>query len=668
MKNSFRPTKHYLTLRPVTVALLFLVFLTMSRSAYGQWTPAPAPNGNDIYNTNTGNVGIGTNGAPTATLEVKKSQNAATTVTLDNPFTTAGNLSYSAFVVKQNGVIRMHVASVNDNHSFIPAGTAQFWNFMNAPMVFATNNAEQVRISPTGNVGIGTNAPDVKLQIHHASTNTNLANIGLADLSFAFRNTSNTNGNMSLISFQDSAGWGNAQIGAIQKDQTNHSADLVFFTREAAAFGERMRIRGDGKIGIGVNVPTAKLHLLASDGQGLRMYRDGNFVNWGIAQFFALNNSSGVATDYAQVSGAISDNTAGAEKGVLAFYTRGAGSLSERMRISDSGVVGIGTPTPGTSYRLDVQGGSINSSGGLCIAGDCKTSWSAVGGGSQWTGSSSIYFNSGNVGIGTASSPTRKLEVVGGNVFHEFSTTAGQEFGIYTALNNNHFTSNLYFDGQWKMITTGKGAVIATGPNNGGNAFAVYSDNTSRSANAASTLAQLLVVTMDGKLGVNTPSPTENLHVTGNVKVVGSIDVSGNINAKYQDVAEWVESSQELPAGTVVVLDDTKSNQVIASTEAYDSRVAGVITLKPGIALGERGEGHVLVATTGRVKVKVDATNGPIKIGDLLVTGDKEGFAMKSIPLELGGARIHRPGTLIGKALEPLAAGTGEILVLLSLQ
>ena len=75
-----------------------------------------------------------------------------------------------------------------------------------------------------------------------------------------------------------------------------------------------------------------------------------------------------------------------------------------------------------------------------------------------------------------------------------------------------------------------------------------------------------------------------------------------------------------------------------------------------------------LVATTGRVLVNVDATNGPIEIGDLLVTSDREGVAMKSQPVEIGGVRIHRPGTLIGKALEPLANGTGKILVLLSLQ
>lgn len=58
----------------------------------------------------------------------------------------------------------------------------------------------------------------------------------------------------------------------------------------------------------------------------------------------------------------------------------------------------------------------------------------------------------------------------------------------------------------------------------------------------------------------------------------------------------------------------------------------------------------------------------PREIGDLLVTIDKEGIAMRSHPLDLGGKPIHRFGTLIGKAFEPLDQATGEILVLLSLQ
>ena len=96
------------------------------------------------------------------------------------------------------------------------------------------------------------------------------------------------------------------------------------------------------------------------------------------------------------------------------------------------------------------------------------------------------------------------------------------------------------------------------------------------------------------------------------VAITGNLTVSGNIGAKYQDVAEWVPSSHVLPAGTVVTLDTTKSNHVIASSLAYDTRVAGVISAQPGIALGESGENKVLVATTGRVQVMVDASRGPI--------------------------------------------------------
>ncbi|MDX6403189.1 MAG: hypothetical protein QOH70_644 [Blastocatellia bacterium] len=171
-----------------------------------------------------------------------------------------------------------------------------------------------------------------------------------------------------------------------------------------------------------------------------------------------------------------------------------------------------------------------------------------------------------------------------------------------------------------------------------------------------------------GNVGIGTSSPTSKLHVIGDGNVTGNLTVGGNIAAKYQDVAEWVPSSEQIPSGTVVVLDPTKSNQVISSTQAYDTRVAGVVSEQPGIALGESGAGKVLVATTGRVRVRVDATKSPIHIGDLLVTSEVSGAAMKSEPIKVGGRLMHMPGTLIGKALEPLEKGSGKILVLLSLQ
>src|SRR4030095_15743476 len=95
-------------------------------------------------------------------------------------------------------------------------------------------------------------------------------------------------------------------------------------------------------------------------------------------------------------------------------------------------------------------------------------------------------------------------------------------------------------------------------------------------------------VTQAGNVGVGTTTPVSKLHV------VGDITVTGNINAKYQDVAEWVPSTQKLAAGTVVVLDTARDNHVVASAKSYDTRVAGVISAQPGITLGEAGEGKAL--------------------------------------------------------------------------
>lgn len=184
----------------------------------------------------------------------------------------------------------------------------------------------------------------------------------------------------------------------------------------------------------------------------------------------------------------------------------------------------------------------------------------------------------------------------------------------------------------------------------------------------------VLVATAGGFVGIGKPAPGFPLDVggainaSGNITADGDISAAGSINAKYQDVAEWVPSTQRLAAGTVVVLDASKTNHVLAATVAYDTRVAGVVSAQPGVILGERGAGKLMVATTGRVRVKVDATNGPVRVGDLLVTSGVEGVAMKSVPLDFGGTPLHRPGTIIGKALEPLEKGVAEILVLLSLQ
>jgi hypothetical protein len=155
---------------------------------------------------------------------------------------------------------------------------------------------------------------------------------------------------------------------------------------------------------------------------------------------------------------------------------------------------------------------------------------------------------------------------------------------------------------------------------------------------------------------------------TALLRVAGDAVVDGNIAAKYQDVAEWVETGERLAPGTVVVVDPDTTNGARVSQKAYDIGVAGVVSAQPGILLGDEGASKSLVAQSGRVKVKVDAGYGPIKAGDLLVTSPTAGYAMRSQPVRVANQSLHRPGTLLGKALEALPRGKGEILVLLTLQ
>jgi hypothetical protein len=288
----------------------------------------------------------------------------------------------------------------------------------------------------------------------------------------------------------------------------------------------------------------------------------------------------------------------------------------------------------------------------------------------QWTtnGNNINNTNSGNVGIGTTS-PGSLLQVNSGTAptsgqFRLSANNSGSLSGIAYAANNIGLGFDVdYSSGSWLARDASVAWLYKTSGK-----FFIQGSAGNTSGSSATVNSYVTVDLSNGNFGIGTTSPAAKLDVNGDAAVSGNLTVTGNIAAKYQDVAEWVPSRQKLAAGTVVVLDTEQSNHVMASATAYDTRVAGVVSAQPGVILGEGGADKAMIATTGRVKVKVDATHSPIKVGDLLVTSEKEGVAMKSQPLDLGGTPIHRPGTLIGKALEPLQKGTGEILVLLSLQ
>jgi hypothetical protein len=701
-------------------ALTILLGLSDDILAQSQWTT----NGNNINNTNTGNVGIGTtspqskldvnggvavgsyagaNAAPSNGMIVSGSVGIGTNSPLGilhakSPASThagffldttsAGYASYFAFYEAGQGR-----ASIMHNPSQIVGGLL----FQTGGLSSPANT--RMAIDAVGNVGIGTITPSYKLDVQGGTINAsgglciagdcktswaqvggggggsqwstsgsadlyyNSGNVGIGTTSPATKlHLSGSNATLQIAGDAGSAGESALKLGfanygpdtlggrishrgdsgGLTLDafgSTLSSGDIVFRTASGnrAAVSPRMTIKYDGNVGIGTTSPTTRL-----DVAGQIRSSTGGF-----------KFPDGTVQTTAAVSGGITSVTAGT--GLTGGGTSGPVTLTNADPGSSQSIFKSIANAAGAPQFSAVSNNDtlrFEGTGGTSVTFDAVTKKiiinSSTSGGSQWTtDASNIYYNTGNVGIGTPS-PQVKLAIGGAGV-NVYSTDMWVENNLHVqgpeALAQGGGRGRLRVGSAW-----GYSALYADASSTGGGNDLVLgaSSGTVRVGPGGATSQSLIVA-------------------NGDINASGTI-TGGSIIAKYQDVAEWVPATHALPAGTVVVLNPTKSNQVMASASAYDTRVAGVISERPGLALGEAGIDKVLVATTGRVKVKVDASHAPVHVGDLLVTSDKEGVAMKSEPLSLGGTPIHRPGTLIGKALEPLEKGTGEILVLLSLQ
>lgn len=154
----------------------------------------------------------------------------------------------------------------------------------------------------------------------------------------------------------------------------------------------------------------------------------------------------------------------------------------------------------------------------------------------------------------------------------------------------------------------------------------------------------------------------------GNVDVSKDLTVAGDIILRNADCAEYFDISvlEATEPGTVMVL--TEEGELMPGSEAYDKKVAGVISgagsYKPGIVLDKQDlQDHRLpIALLGKVYCKVDACYGSINVGDLLTTSPTPGHAMKAQdPLKALGA-------IIGKSLRHIVSGRGLIPILVALQ
>lgn len=168
----------------------------------------------------------------------------------------------------------------------------------------------------------------------------------------------------------------------------------------------------------------------------------------------------------------------------------------------------------------------------------------------------------------------------------------------------------------------------------------------------------------DYVIGASSYQGTRDFRIDGS----GKGFFNGGTQASGADFAEQIAVEGLITAyepGDVMVISTTHDRSVTLASEAFSPLVAGVYSDMPGYLAGAPDTNDPLsglpVAVVGIVPCKVSSENGPIQRGDLLVTSNTPGYAMR--------AGANPPiGTVLGKAMEPLEEGKGLIQILVTLQ
>jgi hypothetical protein len=622
-----------------------------------------------------GDVGIGTT-APVQRLHVRQDQDGTTAALIQNRNASGTPISAIQFI---SGAFDL---SDNRYAMISSAGgsntTLQFWTGSGA------TPTERMRITSAGNVGIGTTAPTT---IFHVQQNTT-ANVGmrmrqLSTTQFAGAGllcngpvSSGVQGGTAFYHYNRNTGGTNGALAMAQFDENGsyqRSLAEYYYNEQAWLFytngSERLRITSAGNVGIGTSSPLYQTTVLGlgqetaaltdAGNKGGSLYLQATGVTSGSGGAVLFGTTFGNQTPFAAIKGLVTDGATNTN-GDLAFSTRNAPSdtaLTERMRITSAGNVGIGTSAP--DRKLDVQGsGSItvrsrstDTTGvtvGILAAEHASGSSLQARAGVGFTNLISTgaadplilstnstermrITSAGNVGIGMTAPP--QLLAVG-------NTTDQVGAGISAAV------STLYFGSP----STGSGGIRRL-------AYDRATGNFDFIGNSVASPSTQMTITGTGNVGIGTTSPGSKLDVLGDF--VARTDASGGntpLNVKNDSTANNTTKSTALRFQGVDTVGTSKNvglvqcgpdeGNYVASYLAFQTRTADALSERMRITSG----GNVGIGTSSP-SVKLDV-NGSANFGATITTGT--GVSTGDAHLELGG---NRTGS--GNAYIDLHAVTG---------
>jgi len=480
-----------------------------------------------------GNIGIGT---------TSPSQKIHITASGTNPYVRINESAFTGIDIGQETGNGNGIINLRDN----------------ADLRVFTNATERMRITSSGNVGIGTSSPsgllslskgtrtlDIKLETTPASgdvgvqlragggdylglaagggssvglvvDSSNKVGIGTTSPSTDLE-IGDSSGNAAITINKSTSGTGTLYFDNAGSNKVYLQADSGEHLRIATNNTERIRVTDGGNVLIGTTTDS-----------GYKLS-----VN-GTARFYgALDSSSTlIARSTIQINNGrlfeLYGNTSG-------FTIRDGSAAQDRLRIDTSGRVGIGTTSP--NHKVDIysnenvplrihrpSNANLNSSGawgiGFSTRGDALTSTSDTRAGifSYYNGNLFIATSTsdvvadpdasarltvasgGNVGIGTTS-PSAKLHIEG-------------DGSIIRLQNNNSDTNGTFIDFR-DSTGTRTGYVGTTGTSDdmffitqGAKPIRFYTNNSER-----------MRLESDGDVGIGTSSPAQKLHVSGRTRV-----------------------------------------------------------------------------------------------------------------------------------------------------
>jgi hypothetical protein len=546
--------------------------------------------------TSSGNVGIGTTN-PQGKLHISSGTSGDCELILEADIDNNDENDNPRIILRQDGGIDASAIGhgiVSDNvltiSNGIGAGGIAFCTGSNNGY---TNSTEKVRISESGNVGIGTTNPSSRLHIEGSNANIRFVENDVAANQKIWLIGANSE-TFYWQGLNDAGGGGGHLFRMTRSDEQiqtfeGRNSGVTWFTVNNPS--RLVTVIGFGaKVGIGTTNPTSPFHLLSSTTLGVAL---ANFENTSTSGTYYPTasfrqdgtHSFGAVAEFRTTNAASSDRPTILFYGPQAAHCWSVGQTSTAtpwgaadnfgigyrasntpstfgswptnyFTITTTGNVGIGTTNPST--RLHVYGNQIISNIG---------------------GTSSL-----NVGEGTPSNQYALIDLIGDTTYTDYG------FRIIRDNTGANAESNIYHRGTGALrLYTIEAAPIDFRVSNSASVTR-YDANGNfliNSITATGTASQPLQVTggayIAGNVGIGTTNPSSLLDVNGNITISGTARrIYGAFGGEplstriffQTNITNTTSSLGVLPNGT-----NTQSNIAVFNSSDPDNSGIGIFDI-----------------------------------------------------------------------------------------